>query len=58
MAAMINGIVGIRKVQLPAMADKFPSRAQRESRIKRFSRWLQNDTIEGETYFAPFAKAL
>ena len=58
MAGMINGIVGSRKVQLPAMADKFPSSAQRESRIKRFSRWLQNDAIQMDIYFAPFAEAL
>ena len=58
MAAMINGIVGSRKVQLPAIADKFPSSVQRESRIKRLSRWLQNDAIELEIYFAPFAEVL
>lgn len=58
MAGMINGIVGSRKVQLPAMADKLPSSAQRESRIKRFKRWLQNDAIKLDTYFAPFTKAL
>lgn len=58
MAAIINGIVGSRKVQLPAIADKYPSSAQRESRIKRCVRWLQNDTIGLDTYFAPFAKEL
>jgi hypothetical protein len=58
MAAMINGIVGSRKVQLPAMADKFPTSVQRESRIKRFTRWLQNAAIRLDTYFAPFAEAL
>lgn len=58
MAAMINGIVGSRQVQLPAMADKCPFPVQRESRIKRFMRWLQNEAITIETYFAPFAQAL
>lgn len=58
MAAMISGIVGSRKVQLPAIADKFPSSAQRESRIKCLKRWLQNEAIEVESYFAPFAEAL
>lgn len=58
MAAMINGIVGSRKVQLPAIADKFPTTTQRESRIKRFARWLQNDAIVVDSYFAPFAEAL
>ena len=58
MAAMINGIVGSRHVNLPKMADKFPSKANRESRIKRFARWLQNETINQHSYFAPFAQAL
>ena len=58
MAAMINGIVGSRHVHLPKMADKFPSKADRESRIKRFARWVQNETILHESYFAPFAEAL
>jgi hypothetical protein len=26
--------------------------------VKRFSRWLKNDGIEGEVYFMPFAEAL
>jgi len=45
MAAMINGIVGSRHVHLPKLADKFPSQTNRESRIKRFARWLQNDDV-------------
>jgi len=58
MAAMINGIVGSRQVQLPKMADKFPTSAYRESRIKRFTRWLQNGSVTQTFYFAPFAEAL
>jgi len=58
LAAMINGIVGSRHVHLPKMASKFPSKADRESRIKRFARWLQNTTITQQSYFAPFAKGL
>jgi hypothetical protein len=58
MAAIINGIVGSRHVQLPKLADKFPSQADRESRIKRFARWVQNETITQQSYFAPFAEAL
>lgn len=58
MAAMINGIVGSRHVQTPKMADKFPTRVDRESRIKRFTRWLQNETITQQHYFAPFARVL
>jgi hypothetical protein len=58
LAAMINGIVGSRTVQLSAIANKFPAPTQRESRIKRLSRWLQNEAIEQTAYFAPFAAGL
>jgi hypothetical protein len=61
LSGMISGIVGSRKVQLPAMASKIPGgkrKAKRESRTKRFSRWLKNEAIDGDTYFMPFAKAL
>ena len=58
MAALINGIVGSRHVQMPKIADKFPSRVDRESRIKRFTRWLQNDAVSQASYYAPFAQAV
>ncbi len=61
LSGMISGIVGSRKVQLPAMASKTPGgkkKTKRESRAKRFSRWLKNEAIDGDTYFMPFAKAL
>lgn len=58
MAAMINGIVGSRHVHLPKLADKFPTPANRESRIKRLARWLQNAEVTQASYFAPFAEAL
>lgn len=58
MSALINGIVGSRHSHLPKLADKFPSQAHRESRIKRFARWLQNDEVTQVSYFAPFAQAL
>ena len=54
MAALpFNGIVGSRHVHLPKLADKFPSQTNRESRIKRFVRWLQNDDVSQASYFAP-----
>jgi hypothetical protein len=58
MSAIINAIVGSRHVHLPKMADKFPSQADRESRIKRFTRWLQHEEVTPACYFAPFAEAL
>ena len=58
LAALISGIVGSRKVHLPAIASKTPGQSQRESRIKRFSRWLSNDRIDRNTYFLPFVRVM
>lgn len=58
LAAMISGIVGSKSVQLPAIASKVPDGTKKESRVKRFSRWVANERIEGEIYFLPFAEAL
>ena len=58
LAAMISGIVGSKSVQLPAIASKVPDGTKKESRVKRFSRWVDNERIEGEIYFLPFAEAL
>ncbi len=58
LAALISGIVGSRQTQLPAIASKLPDRTQRESRVKRFRRWLTNPSVTPELYFLPFAEAL
>ncbi|CAA9308155.1 MAG: hypothetical protein AVDCRST_MAG93-5043, partial [uncultured Chloroflexia bacterium] len=58
LAALISGIVGSRQTQLPAIASKLPDRAKRESRVKRFQRWLTNASVTPERYFLPFAAAL
>ena len=58
LAALISGIVGSRQTQLPAIASKLPERTQRESRVKRFRRWLSNAHVTPELYFLPFATAL
>ena len=58
LAALISGIVGSRQTQLPALASKLPDRTQRESRIKRFHRWLANEHVSPDLYFVPFATAL
>jgi hypothetical protein len=59
MAAMICGIVGSGRTNLPQVAGKVPSRGLlRESLIKRFSRWVNNDSIDIETCFLPYAEAL
>ena len=58
LAAFINGIVGSQKSQLPAIANKMSDGTQRESRIRRLERWLKNEAVSYESYFAPFAQAL
>ncbi len=49
LAALISGIVGSRSSNLPAIASKVADQCKRESRVKRFSCWLENERIEGGT---------
>jgi hypothetical protein len=35
-----------------------PDGAKPESRVKRFARWVDNDTITAEVYFVPYAEVL
>ena len=58
LAAFISGIVGSKSSQLPNIATKIPDRAKAESRVKRLSRWLDNDAIKEEVYFLPYAEIL
>lgn len=63
LAALVCGIVGSKKTHLPAIAGKVPSGSSpksggRESRAKRFTRWLQNRAVTDEAFFVPYAQAL
>lgn len=58
LAAFISGIVGSKSSQLPSIATKVPDRAKPDSRVKRLSRWLDNDAILEEVYFLPYAELL
>lgn len=58
LAAMVAGIVQARSCQLPAIARKTPDQAKADSRIKRFSRWVQNERIEYEVFYLPFVREL
>lgn len=58
LAALVCGIVGSKKVHLPALASKLPDGRKRESRIKRFTRFLQNKAVTPEAFFLPYAQAL
>jgi hypothetical protein len=57
-AALISGIVGGKSTQLPHIATKVPDGTKPESRVKRFTRWLDNDRILEEVYFLPYAEVL
>jgi len=58
LALLISGIVGSKKCQLTAVATKAASGSLRESRIKRLTRWLQNERITPEVYFLPYVQWL
>lgn len=58
LAHLISGIVGSKKCHLSAIASKVPVGGLRESRIKRYARWLANARITAQTYFLPYAQAL
>jgi Transposase DDE domain len=58
LAALISGIVGSKSSQLPSIATKIADRAKPESRVKRLSRWLDNEQIKEEIYFLPYAEML
>ena len=58
LAAFISGIVGGKSSQLPRIATKIADQAKPESRVKRLSRWLDNEQIKEEIYFLPYAEML
>src|SRR5882672_1735401 len=58
LAACISGIVGSKSTQLPHIAAKVPNGTKPESRVKRFTRWVDNAHILEEVYFLPYAEVL
>jgi hypothetical protein len=58
LAAMVSGIVLGKSCQLPTIARKTPDPAKADSRIKRYSRWIQNERIDYEGYYLPFVSQL
>lgn len=58
LAAMINGIVGSSSSKLPNIADKQVDNNKNESRIKSYTRWLQNKYVNYEVFFLPFLEIL
>ena len=58
LAALISGIVGSRRTNYPQIASKVPDQTQVESRVKRFSRFINGTEAEPEVYLMPFAAEL
>lgn len=58
LAALISGIVGSKSTQLPSVATKIPDGVKAESRVKRLTRWLDNERILEEVYFLPYVDLL
>jgi hypothetical protein len=58
LAWLISGIVGSQRTNYRAVAKKSPDGTKVESRVKQFSRWVNNDRVTTETYFAPYALLL
>jgi len=58
LAALVSGIVLSRNCQLPSIARKAPDQARADSRIKRYSRWIQNERIDYARYYLPFVSQL
>ena len=56
LAAMVAGIVAAGSSHLPKMAQKAPDNTKTESRVKRFTRFIQNQRITYEAFFMPFAR--
>jgi len=58
LAALISGSVGSKSTQLPSVATTIPDGAKPESRVKRLTRWLDNERILEEVYFVPYVDLL
>jgi hypothetical protein len=55
---LISGIVACKRVNLPAIAGKIPSMTKIDSQVKRFSRWIDNENINYQCYYLPYAQQL
>lgn len=58
LAGMVTGIVLSKSCHLPKLAHKAPDATLAESRHKRFSRWVANDTVTASVCCLPFVEAL
>lgn len=58
LAALIAGIVQSKHTHLEKIARKIPEKTQVESRVKKFTRFNQNEAIDEETFFIPYIMPL
>lgn len=58
LAWLISGIVGSKRTNYPEIAKKCPDGNKPTSREKRFGRWVANERVDFETYFAPYVEEL
>ena len=58
LAALMSGLVGSRRSNFPQMAMKVTDDRRPESRVKKFARWVANDSIETSSYYLPFAQRM
>ena len=58
LTGMMTGIVQGKRCHFESMAAKAPDQSKVSSRVKRFSRYTQNEGIDWATYFMPFIEEL
>ena len=58
LAGLISGIVASKRTNLPQIAEHVPDGKQLNSRVKRFTRFISNENIQEDVYFAPYVRAL
>lgn len=58
LAGLIAGIVASGSTHLSKLAQRAPDQTKTESRVKRFSRFIQNERITYEGFFMPYAEAV
>jgi hypothetical protein len=58
LAAMVSGIVGSGHTHYSYIANKVPGKSKPESRVKSYSRWVNEVDEEQEVHWMPFAAGL
>jgi hypothetical protein len=58
LAALISGIVGSQRTNYPQIASKVSDQSKPESRVKRFSRWVNEGEPEAKVQILPFVQEL